>query len=102
MSDQTTQAEGLANFFSSLGRAAKNIGKKSFKNPGRARELAANTGTAAASENPKLIAATAPDIIKFDHQGKSCTWVNFTKFDISFYTFQTLFFKNRVVNFYEN
>ena len=42
----------------------QNVGKKFLNNPGRALELAANIGTAAASKNPKLFAATAPDIIK--------------------------------------
>ena len=70
VSDQIIQAEGLGNFFKHLGSAAKNVGKKILNNPGRALELAANIGTAAASKNPKLIAATAPDIIKFVHQGK--------------------------------
>ena len=69
-SDQTIQAEGLGNFFKHLGSAAKNVGKKILNNPGRALEIAANIGTAAAIKNPKLIAATAPDIIKFVHQGK--------------------------------
>ena len=70
VSDQTIQAEGLGNFFKHLGSAAKNVGKKLLNNPGRALELAANIGTAAASKNPRMIAATAPDIIKFVHQGK--------------------------------
>ena len=77
VSDQTIQAEGLSNFFRGIGKAAKNtaklathVGKKILNNPGRALEIAANIGTAAASKNPKLIAATAPDIIKFVHQGK--------------------------------
>ena len=70
VSDQTIQAEGLGNFFKNLGSAAKNVGKKILNNPGRALELAANIGTAAASKNPRMIAATAPDIIKFVHQGK--------------------------------
>ena len=70
VSDQTIQAEGLGDFFRGKGKAAKNVGKKILNNPGRALELAANIGTAAASKNPKLIAATAPDIIKFVHQGK--------------------------------
>ena len=70
VSDQTIQAEGLGNFFKHLGSAAKNVGKKILNNPGRALEIAANIGTAAASENPRMIAATAPDIIKFVHQGK--------------------------------
>jgi len=70
VSDQTIQAEGLGDFFRGVGKAAKSVGKKILNNPGRALEIAANIGTAAASKNPKLIAATAPDIIKFVHQGK--------------------------------
>ena len=48
--------------FSSLGKAATNVGRKILNNSGRALELA--------SKEPKLIAATAPDIIKFVFQGK--------------------------------
>ena len=70
VSDQTIQAEGLGDFFRGIGKAAKNVEKKILNNPGRALELAANIGTAAASKNPRMIAATAPDIIKFVHQGK--------------------------------
>ena len=58
---------------------AKNIGKKILKNPGRALELAANSGTAGASKNPKLIAATGPEVIKFVHQGIHI-WVKFMKY----------------------
>ena len=70
VSDQTISAEGLGDFFKHIGKAAKNVGKKILNNPGRALELAANIGTAAASKNPRMIAATAPDIIKLVHQGK--------------------------------
>ena len=70
VSDQTIQAEGLGDFFRGIGKAAKSVGKKILNNPGRALELAANIGTAAASKNPRMIAATAPDFIKFVHQGK--------------------------------
>ena len=70
VSDQTIQAEGLGEFFRGVGKAPKNVGKKLLYNPGKALELAANVGTAAASKNPKLIAAAAPDFIKFVHQGK--------------------------------
>ena len=70
VSDQTIQAEGLGDFFRGIGKAAKNVGKKILNNPGRALELAANIGTAAPSKNSRMIAATAPDIIKFVHQGK--------------------------------
>ena len=70
VSDQTIQAEGLGDFSRGIGKAAKSVGKKILNNPGRALKLAANIGTAAASNNPKLIAATAPGVIKFVHQGK--------------------------------
>ena len=70
VSDQTIQAEGLGDFFRGIRKAAKNVGKKILNNPGRALELAANIGTAAASKNPRMIAATAPDFIKFVQQGK--------------------------------
>ena len=56
--------------FKHLGKAAESVGKKVLNNPGGALELAANIGTAAASENPRTIAATAPGIIKFVHQEK--------------------------------
>ena len=70
VSDQTIQAEGLGDFFRGVGKAAKNVGKTLLNNRARALEIAANIGTAAASKNPKLIAATAPDNIKNFHQGK--------------------------------
>ena len=70
VSDRTISGEGLGDFFKHLGSAAKNVGKKILNNPGRALEIAANIATAAASKNPKLIAATAPEVIKFEHQGK--------------------------------
>ena len=70
VSDRTINGEGLGDFFKHLGSAAKNVGKKILNNPGRALEIAANIGTAAASKNPKLIAATAPDVTKFVHQRK--------------------------------
>ena len=70
VSDPTITAEGLGDFFKHIGKAARNVGKKTLNNPARALEIAANIGTAAASKNPKLIAATAPEVIKFVHQGK--------------------------------
>ena len=70
VSERTIDGEGLGDFFKHLGSAAKNVGKKILNNPGRALKIAANIGTAAASKNPRMIAATAPDIIKFVHQGK--------------------------------
>ena len=70
VSDKTIAGEGLGDFFKHLGKATKNVGKKIRNNPGRALEIAANIGTAAATKDPKLIAATAPQVIKFIHQGK--------------------------------
>ena len=73
VSERTINAERLGDFFKHLGSAATNVGKKILNNPGGALEIAANIGTAAASRNPRLIAATAPDVIKFVHQGKGYT-----------------------------
>ena len=70
ISERTIDGEGLGDFFKHLGKMGKNVGKKILNNPGRALEIAANIGTAAASKNPRLIAATAPEVIKFVHQGK--------------------------------
>ena len=71
VSDQTIAGEGLGDFFKHLGKAAKFVQKEVLNNPARALEIAANIGTAAASKNSKLIAATAPGVIKIVYQGKS-------------------------------
>ena len=74
VSDQTINGEGLGDFFKHLGKAtakaANNVGKKILNNQGCALEIAVNIGTAAANKKPRMIAAAAPDIIKFVHQGK--------------------------------
>ena len=70
VSDQTIEAEGLKDFFKNVGKAARHVGKKILNNPARALEIASNIATAAATKNPKIIASTAPDVIKFVHQGK--------------------------------
>ena len=69
VSDQTIQAERLGEFFKHIGNAVKNVEKKILDNPGRALELEAITGTAATSKNRRMIVATAPDVLKFVHQG---------------------------------
>ena len=66
--DQTIQGEGLGDFFEHLGSVAKIVGKQILNNHGRALEIVAINGTAATNKNPKLIAATATDTIKFFHQ----------------------------------
>ena len=73
VSDRTVDAEGLGDFFKHLGSAAKNVGKKILNNPARALEIAANIGTAAASKNPRLIAATAPMLLNLFIKGRAYT-----------------------------
>ena len=53
VSDATIEAEGLKDFFKSVGRATVNFGKKVANNPIRALEIASKIGTAAASRNPR-------------------------------------------------
>ena len=56
--------------FSNISAKQLRMLEKILNNPGRVLEIAANTGTATASKNPKHNAATAPDFLKFVHQGK--------------------------------
>ena len=70
VSDKTIEAEGLKDFFKHLGKAAKFVGKKVLANPGRALEIGAQIGAAAASKNPRAALAATPDVIKFVHTGK--------------------------------
>ena len=64
VSDATKEAEGLKDFFKSVGRATVNFGKKVANNPVRALELASKLGSAAASRNPRAALSAAPDSIK--------------------------------------
>ena len=73
VSDRTLNGEGLGDFFKRLGKAAQNVGKEILNNPGRALEIAANIGTAAASKNTKLIAATAPTSLNLFIKGRGYT-----------------------------
>ena len=73
VSERTIDGEGLGDFFKHVGSAAKNVGKKILNNPGRALEIAANIGTAAASKNPRLIAATAPTLLNLFIKGRGYT-----------------------------
>ena len=49
----TIEAEGLKDFFKSVGRARINFGKRVANNPVRALEIASKIGSAAASRNPR-------------------------------------------------
>ena len=51
VSDATIEAEGLKDFFKSVGKATVNFGKKVANNPVRALEIASKIGSAAASRN---------------------------------------------------
>ena len=74
VSDNVIQAEGLGDFFRSLGkvssRAAKKLATNALKNPARFLEIGANVATAAATKNPKAALSTLPEVINFYHTGK--------------------------------
>ena len=74
VSDNTIQAEGLGDFFKSLGKISAKAGKKSAKNalsnPGRALDSTAKIATAAATKSPKAASSTLPEVINFHHSGK--------------------------------
>ena len=52
VSHATIEAEGLKDFFKSVGKATVNFEKKVANNPVRALEIASKIGSAAASRNP--------------------------------------------------
>ena len=70
VSDATIEAEGLKDFFKSVGRATVNFGKKIANNPVRALEIASKIGSAAASRNPRAALSATPDLIKFATTGE--------------------------------
>ena len=70
VSDATIEAEGLKDFFKSVGRAPVNFGKKAANNPVTALEIASKIGSAAASRNPKAALAATTDLIKFATTGE--------------------------------
>ena len=70
VSDATKEAEGLKDFFKSVGRAAVNFEKKVANNPIRALEIASKIGTSAASRNPRAALSATPDLIKFATTGE--------------------------------
>ena len=70
VSDATIEAEGLKDFFKSVGKATVNFGKKIADNPVRALEIASKIGSAAASRNPKAALAATLDLIKFATTGE--------------------------------
>ena len=65
VSDATIEAEGLKDFFKSVGKATVNFGKNVANNPVRALEIASKKGSVAASRNPRAALSASPDVIKF-------------------------------------
>ena len=63
--DATIEAEGLKDFFKSVGRATVNFGKKVANNPVRALEIASKIGSAAASRRPRAALSDKSDLIRF-------------------------------------
>ena len=81
VSDNIIQAEGLGDFFKTLGKSSVKVGKKLAKNvlrnPGRALDLTAKIATAAASRNSKQALSTLPELITFYNTGKGLYLGNF-------------------------
>ena len=70
VSDATIEAEGLKDFFKSVGRTTVIFGKKVANNPVRALEIASKIGSAAAARNPRAALSATPDLIKFGTTGE--------------------------------
>ena len=81
VSDNTIQAQGLADFFKNLGKKGPNVSKKMAKNvisnPSRASDLTAKIAAAAVSKIYKQALSTLPELITFYNTGKG---VYFGKF----------------------
>ena len=70
VSDATIEAEGLKDFFKSVGRATVKLGKKVANNPVRSLQMASKIGSAAASRNSKAALAATPYLYKFPTTGE--------------------------------
>ena len=70
----TIAAEGLIDFFRSLGKSSAKVGQKVAKNglqnPARALDITANIATASATRNPQNVKSSLPEVITFFHGGK--------------------------------
>ena len=71
VSDASTEAEGLKDFFKIIGKSPVNFGNKVANNPVKALEIASKIGSAAASRNPREALSATPDLIKFATNGES-------------------------------
>ena len=70
VSDATIEAEGLKDFYKTVGTATANFGKKVANIPVRALEIASKIGGAAAYRNPRAALSATPDLIKFATNGE--------------------------------
>ena len=70
VSDETIEAEGLKDFFKSVGRATFYFEKKVANNLVRALEIASKIRSAAASRNPRAALSATPDLFKFATTGE--------------------------------
>ena len=70
VSDATIEAEGLKDFFKSVGKATVKFGKIVANNPVRALEIASKIGSVAASRNPRAALSATLDLIKFATTGE--------------------------------
>ena len=70
VSDATIEAEGLKDFFKSVGRATVNFGKKVANNPVRAIETASKIGSAAVSRDPRAALSATTNLNKIATTGK--------------------------------
>ena len=70
VSDNVIQAEGLGEFFKSLGKKGLNVSKKMAKIVLKIQnelEIGANVGTALASRSPKAALSSLPEVSTFYH-----------------------------------
>ena len=70
VSDASIEAEGLEDFFKSVGKATVNFGMKVAFNPARALEIASKIGSGAARRKPGAALSATPDLIKLATTGE--------------------------------
>ena len=70
VSDATIEAEGLKDFFKSVGKTTVNFGKKVANNPVRALEIASKIGSAVASRIPRAALSATRHLIEFATTGE--------------------------------
>ena len=81
-SDNSTQTEGLGDFFKILGKKGVNVSTKMaknfFQNPGIAFKIGANVGVAFAFRSTNAALSSSPEVINFYHTCKGVYFGNYT------------------------